>query len=134
MEKALLMAYDVVNQQNIPVLYLNKKLSDVQIVTELLSVKASLENGKLENGNLNEGEFKRISEVSGKLYELPLYFCDISDNIDQLKQTIKVLFENEGVKILFIDYEIEDEEYVIELKKDTTIPIIAIPYKSQTSI
>ena len=79
---ALQMALQILFQEKSPVLYININLSDVEIVTNIISLKSGVKSENIKSGFLNTGDYEKIVNIMQDIYEAPIHIinCSIEDD------------------------------------------------------
>ena len=129
-EKALLLALDVLMKENLPILYCNFNLTDVQIIQKIISVESGIDIIKLKSGFLNKNEYENIKNTMKNIYEAPLYILDKFCEIEQIFKNIAELSKEKNVKKLYIDYSEKDKEIVKKIVDESIISVIEILNKN----
>lgn len=102
---ALSLAKNIVMDYQIPAAFFSLEMSNVQLVDRLLSNVCEISGKKIMNGQLDDGEWKRIDKNVRKMQMAPLYIDDTPGmSIFELRTKARRLVREKGVKILMIDY------------------------------
>lgn len=81
------------------------EMSSVQLTQRLISMEAEVSSGKLRNGQLDEGEWRRLHDAVEKLSEFPIYIDDTPGiNIFELRAKCRRLKQNNDIQMIVIDY------------------------------
>jgi len=128
-EKALLLALDVLMKENLPILYCNFDLTDVQIIQKIISVESGIDIIKLKSGLLNMNEYENIKNTMKNIYEAPLHILGKTCEIGQIKKIITELSKEKNVKKMYIDYSEKDKEIVKKIVDESIISVIKILYE-----
>jgi replicative DNA helicase len=127
--KALSLAVDMAMHQNFSVLYSNFNMTDKQIVMKIISMETGIKLEKIKGCSLTSQDYRFIVNCCKKIYEMSFSILDFNDNIEkveQIKEIIKKISEENKIKIMFIDYEEKKKEFIKKLIDGTYIPIVAI--------
>ena len=102
---ALSIAANVAIKQKIPVGFFSLEMSAMAIMQRLLSMEARLDSHKMRIGMLSPGDFSRLTDACGRIYEAPLYISDSPDlKLLDLRAQARRMKSNHDVKIIFVDY------------------------------
>jgi replicative DNA helicase len=132
--KALSMAVDMAMYQKFSVLYSNFNMTDIQIVMKIISMETGIKLEKIKEGSLTSQDYRDIVNCCEKIYEMPFSILDFDGNIEkveQIKEIIKKISEENKIKIMFIDYEEKKKEIIKKLIDGTYVPIVAISNKRE---
>ena len=113
-EDALNIALELVFKKNIPVVYWNTNLDNIQVIRKIVSTEYFL----------NEFEYKGILDAICKLSDIRFGLYHFSlDNEDLINTIHKITSKYE---IMLIDYEKKDKELIERIEKISNIPVIAV--------
>ena len=102
---ALSIAANVAIKQKIPVGFFSLEMSAMAIMQRLLSMEARLDSHKMRIGMLSPGDFSRLTDACGRIYEAPLYISDSPDlKLLDLRAQARRMKSNHDVKMIFVDY------------------------------
>jgi replicative DNA helicase len=102
---ALSIAANIAIRQKVPVGFFSLEMSSMAIMQRLLSMEARLDSHKMRIGMLSPGDFNRLTDACGRIYEAPLYISDSPDlKLLDLRAQARRMKSNQDVKIIFIDY------------------------------
>lgn len=102
---ALSMMQTIAIEKNIPCGFFSLEMSYQSIGQRLLAQVARVQSNKLRNGRLNIADFQKLQDAAGKCFNSPLYIVDTPNmQLMELKSMARQMAENQGVKIIFIDY------------------------------
>lgn len=79
-------------------------MSDVQLITKMISKKSSINSYKIRIGNLIEKDWEKIAYAIGELSKLPLKIVPNAMTIQKIEQIIKKLKNKNEVDLVIIDY------------------------------
>jgi replicative DNA helicase len=102
---ALNMAAHIAFHQRIPVAFFSLEMSDIALVQRLISSEASVQAQNLRSGFLSPSDFKKIIDVSGKIYEAPFHIVDMPNmKLLDLRAQARKHRSQQQVEIMFVDY------------------------------
>lgn len=118
---AVNIAVNVAKYENKGVLIFNLEMKDVEINNRIISSEAMITNDKINNGNLNEEEWKNLATTMGVMSDYPIYIDDTS-GLTILVDNDNYRYRREGeINAYFCDYItwfMEIEKISKENKKD----------------
>jgi replicative DNA helicase len=81
------------------------EMSADQLAARLLASAAGIASHQLSNGHLTDADFRRLSEASAQLAELPLYIDDTPQlSINALRARARRMKRQYGIGLLVVDY------------------------------
>jgi len=81
------------------------EMSSVQLTQRLISMDAEISGSKLRNGQMDEGEWRKLHGSVEKLSEYPIYIDDTPGiNIFELRAKCRRLKQNNDISMIIIDY------------------------------
>ncbi len=81
------------------------EMSADQLAARLLASAAGISSHQLSNGHLTDADFRRLSEASAQLAELPLYIDDTPQlSINALRARARRMKRQYGIGLLVVDY------------------------------
>lgn len=102
---AMNIAECVAMDQRLPVGIFSLEMSAKRLVMRLMSSRARVNARKVKNGEIEEGEFNRLTCASLSLRSAPFQFCDLSDmSISKLRAKARQMIQAADIKLLVIDY------------------------------
>ena len=102
---ALNMASNIAFHQKKPTAFFSLEMSEIALVNRLISSEAMVQAQKLRSGFLSTGDFKKIVDSMGIIFEAPFYIVDIPNmNLLNLRSQARKLRAQQQVEIIFIDY------------------------------
>jgi replicative DNA helicase len=102
---ALSMAASISIRNHIPVGFFTLEMSDLALTHRLICSEAMIESNALRTGFIRQSDFQRILDVSGDIYEAPLYIVDMPNmKLLDLRSQARKLRAQQQVKIIFVDY------------------------------
>ena len=102
---ALNMASSMAFHHKIPTAFFSLEMSDIALVQRIISSEAMVESQKLRSGFLSSGDYKKIIDVMGLIYEAPFHIVDIPNmNLLNLRSQARKLRSQQDIQIIFIDY------------------------------
>ncbi|MBU2974010.1 DnaB-like helicase C-terminal domain-containing protein [Zobellia sp. B3R18] len=111
---ALSMARNIAVDCSIPIKLFTLESSSESIIFKLISLESKLSLKRIKSGKLENHEWAKMNVETRKLKEAPLYINDTpAISIEKLVSEIRYGYEEEGIRIVIIDYlqliEIEDK-------------------------
>jgi replicative DNA helicase len=102
---ALNMASTMAFHKKIPTAFFSLEMSDIALVQRLISSEAMVQAQNLRSGFLSSGDYKKIIEVMGIIYEAPFYIVDMPNmKLLDLRAQARKQRTQQQVEIIFIDY------------------------------
>jgi replicative DNA helicase len=102
---ALNMAAHIAFHQRQAAAFFSLEMSDIALVQRLISSEAMVQAQNLRSGFLTPGDFKKILDVSGKMYEAPFHIVDMPNmKLLDLRAQARKQRTQQQVEIIFIDY------------------------------
>ncbi len=147
---ALSLAKNIAIDAEIPVAFFSLEMSNVQLMNRMLSNVCEVSGKKIMNGQLDDGEWKRLDRNVRRLQGKPMYVDDTPGmSIFELRTKARRLVREKGVRIIMIDYlqlmnangakfgSRQEEVSTISrslkgLAKELDIPIIALSQLNRT--
>jgi replicative DNA helicase len=87
------------------VAFFSLEMSAEQLATRILSEQAEIGSEKIRRGMINEDEFKKLTEVSREMAQMPLYIDQTGGiSIAQLSARARKLKRQKGLGLLVVDY------------------------------
>ncbi len=88
-----------------PVAFFSLEMSNMQLVTRLISGESEIEGSKLRSGRLDESEWQTLHRTIGTLTEVPLFIDDTPGiNIFELRAKCRRLKSQHDIQLIIIDY------------------------------
>lgn len=88
-----------------PVAVFNLEMSKNEIVERLLSAQAGIPSQKLRTGQLDDADWRRLSDALGTLAEAPLYIDDTPNlTVMEIRAKCRRLKQRQGLKLVIVDY------------------------------
>ena len=88
-----------------PVGFFSLEMSREELMDRLLVSQAEIDAWKMKTGNLEEGEFDRLSRAMGELYETPLFIDDTPGaSILEMRTKARRLQAEHGLRLVIVDY------------------------------
>jgi replicative DNA helicase len=85
--------------------FFSLEMSAEQLATRILSERAEIGSEKIRRGMIDEGEFRKLVEVSREMSESPLYIDQTGGiSIAQLASRARKLKRQKGLDLLVVDY------------------------------
>jgi replicative DNA helicase len=85
--------------------FFSLEMSAEQLATRIISEQTGIPSNKIRRGNIDEGDFERIKDVSIELQNLPFYVDETGGlSIGQLAARARRLKRQRGLDLLVIDY------------------------------
>lgn len=102
---ALNIAQYVAVNVGLPVGIFSLEMSQEELVDRLLVGQADIDAWKLKTGNLDEKDFKKISDAMGILAEAPIYIDDTPGaSLAEIRTKARRLQSEHGLKLAIVDY------------------------------
>ena len=102
---ALNMASHIVFHQKIPAGFFSLEMSSIALVQRLISSEAMVQAQNLRSGFLSTGDYKKIIDVMGIIYDAPFHIVDMPNmSLLDLRSQARKLRSQQQVEIIFIDY------------------------------
>ena len=102
---ALNLARNAAVDFHIPVAFFSLEMSNVQLVTRLISTEASLPADKLRSGDLAEYEWQQLNTKVTPLTDAPIFIDDTPQlSIFELRAKCRRLKQQHDIQMIFIDY------------------------------
>ena len=80
------------------------EMSQEQLMNRLISARALVELGNIQNGSLKEDEFEKIALSANDLSSRKIFIDDKSMTISQIESKCKTLKRKSGLDVVIIDY------------------------------
>lgn len=99
------MARHILLEKKAPAAIFSLEMSSEQLVQRLMCCEARVDLLKMRSGNLNQGDWGKLTSAAGRLSDAPL-FIDDSPGMStmEIRARARRLVAREQVKIIFIDY------------------------------
>jgi replicative DNA helicase len=102
---ALNMAAHIAFQRKKATAFFSLEMSGIALVQRLISSEAMVQAQNLRSGFLSSGDYKKIVDVMGVIYEAPFYIVDMPNmKLLDLRSQARKLRSQQNVEIIFIDY------------------------------
>ncbi|MDR0300983.1 MAG: replicative DNA helicase [Treponema sp.] len=102
---ALNMAANIAFHKKIPTAFFSLEMSSIALVQRLISSEALVQAQNLRSGFLSSGDYKKIIDVMGIIYEAPFHIVDMPNmKLLDLRSQARKLRSQQQVEIIFIDY------------------------------
>ncbi|MCL2414013.1 MAG: replicative DNA helicase [Bacteroidales bacterium] len=102
---ALSMARDMAVRQNKPIAFFSLEMSDMELVTRLISSEAGLNAQKLKTGNLQDYEWTQLMTKTDGLSKAPIFIDDSAAlNMFELRAKCRRLKQKHDIQMVFVDY------------------------------
>ena len=102
---ALNIAQNMSFKHKLPVGFFSLEMSREELMDRLLVAQAEIDAWKLKTGRLDEGEFTKLSDAMGELYETPLYIDDTPGaSILEMRTKARRLQAEHGLRLIIVDY------------------------------
>ncbi|MDR2596351.1 MAG: replicative DNA helicase [Treponema sp.] len=102
---ALNMASHIAFHEKKPTAFFSLEMSETALVQRLISSEAMVQAQNIRTGFLSTDDFNKILNVSGKIYEAPLYIIDMPNmKLLDLRAQARKVRSQQQVQIIFIDY------------------------------
>jgi replicative DNA helicase len=88
-----------------PVVMFNLEMSKNEVVQRLLSAEAGIPSQKLRTGQLDDHDWRRLSDALGTLAEAPLFIDDTPNmTVMEIRAKCRRLKQRHGLKMVIVDY------------------------------
>jgi replicative DNA helicase len=88
-----------------PVAFFSLEMSSIALVQRLISSEAMVQAQNLRTGFLSSGDYKKIIDIMGIIYEAPFHIVDMPNmKLLDLRSQARKLRSQQQVEIIFIDY------------------------------
>lgn len=88
-----------------PVAFFSLEMSSVQLVQRMISSETGIPSDKLRKGTLDTTEWKKLSSMTGKLSEAPVYIDDTPAlSIFDLRSKCRRMKSTNNIELIVIDY------------------------------
>lgn len=128
----------------------NLEMPKEQIVNRIICSQASVNTGKLRNGEINSDDWEKIGEVVNRVASAPLYIDDTASvTVSQIRAKCRRLKQTKQLALIIIDYlqlmqssgrpesrqqEISEISRSLKiLSKELDVPVIALSQLSRAS-
>jgi len=89
----------------LPVAVFTLEMSKEEIVQRLLASLARVDSSKIRNGQLDAGQWQKLTQASAKLYSLPFFIDDSSDvTVTAIRAKCRRMKRREGLGLVIVDY------------------------------
>ena len=93
------------HKRKVPAAFFSLEMPGIALVQRLISSEARVDAQNLRSGYINTGEYDKIVNVMGKIYEAPLYIIDMPNlSLADLRTQARRHRSQQKVEIIFIDY------------------------------
>ncbi len=144
---ALNLAASAAIKGNVPVAIFSLEMSDVQIVSRLISSEMLIDSNRLRNGELEDDDWEKIAVSLNTLGNAPIYISDATNiKISDIRARCRRLKAEKGLGLIVIDYlqlmtgsraesrqqEVSDMSRSLKiLAKELDVPIITLSQLSR---
>ncbi len=102
---AMNIAHYVTARLHEPAVVFNLEMSKHEIVQRLLSAEAGIPSSKLRTGQLDDHDWRRLSDALGTLAEAPLFIDDTPNTtVMEIRAKARRLKQRHGLGVIIIDY------------------------------
>jgi replicative DNA helicase len=102
---ALNMAAHIAFHKKIPAAFFSLEMSSIALVQRLISSEAMVQAQNLRSGFLSTGDYKKIIDIMGLIYEAPFHIVDMPNmKLLDLRSQARKLRSQQEVEIIFVDY------------------------------
>jgi len=140
--------YGAALKHNVPAAIFSLEMSKEQLVQRILCAEAKIDQQRLRNGSLEEGDWQALHDVAGKLAKAPIYIDDTpAITVRQIRAKARQLQVEKGLGLIIIDYlqlmqgtrrsenrqqEIADISRALKgLAKELNVPVLALAQLSR---
>jgi replicative DNA helicase len=146
---AVNMAQHVSQHEQLPVVLFSLEMSWMEIVQRMICAEARVDTRKIRSGQMQEAEWRRVSQAVGRLAEAPMYIDDTpSINMGEIRAKCRRLKAKEGnLGLVVVDYiqlmqstrrtenrvqEVSDISRSLKiLAKELDVPVVAVSQLSR---
>jgi len=134
-------------EKKVPVGIFSLEMSANQLSDRMLSSQADVDSWKISTGNLNDGDFDKITLAMGELAEAPIFIDDTPGiNIMELRAKARRLHAEHKVGLIIVDYlqlvqgrrtenrvqEVSDISQALKnIARELSIPVLALAQLSR---
>lgn len=136
---------------NVPTIVFNLEMSKEQLANRILCSEAMVDSNKIRTGKIDDNEWIKLANASGRLAEAPIYIDDTPGiSITEIRAKCRKLKIEKGIGLVIIDYlqlvegsgkknssrEQEISEISRSLKilaKELDVPVIALSQLSRSA-
>lgn len=136
---------------NVPTIIFNLEMSKEQLANRILCSEAMVDSNKIRTGKIDDNEWIKLANASGRLAEAPIYIDDTPGiSITEIRAKCRKLKLEKGIGLVIIDYlqlvegsskrnssrEQEISEISRSLKilaKELDVPVIALSQLSRSA-
>jgi replicative DNA helicase len=102
---ALSIARNIAVQQNKAIAFFSLEMSDIELVTRLISSEAGLNAQKLKTGQLQDYEWTQLMTKTSALAKAPIFIDDSASlNMFELRAKCRRLKQKHNIQMVFVDY------------------------------
>ena len=148
---AINIATNVAVQSNIPVVIFNLEMSKEQVANRIICSEAMVDSNKVRTGKIEDEDWIKLANASGKLAEAPIYIDDTPGiSITEIRAKCRKMKIEKNIGLIVIDYlqlvqgsgkrnssrEQEISEISRSLKilaKEIDVPVIALSQLSRAA-
>jgi len=134
-------------EKKVPIGIFSLEMSANQLSDRMLSSQADVDSWKISTGNLNDGDFDKITLAMGELAEAPIFIDDTPGiNIMELRAKARRLHAEHKVGVIIVDYlqlvqgkrnenrvqEVSDISQALKnIARELSIPVLALAQLSR---
>jgi len=148
---AINIATNVAVQSNVPVIVFNLEMSKEQVANRIICSEAMVDSNKIRTGKIEDEDWIKLANASGKLAEAPIYIDDTPGiSIMEIRAKCRKMKLEKNIGLVVIDYlqlvqasskknssrEQEISEISRSLKilaKELDVPVIALSQLSRAA-
>jgi replicative DNA helicase len=102
---ALSMARNIAVKQNKAIAFFSLEMSDIELITRLISSEAGLNAQKLKTGQLQDYEWTQLTTKIDALAKAPIFIDDSAAlNMFELRAKCRRLKQKHNIQMVFVDY------------------------------
>lgn len=99
-------ALNIIRKSKLPILFFSLEMSKEQIMYRLLSIETNINQARLKNGKLYQGDWVKLNKIIKIMSKIPFFIDDTPNlSIQDIQAKIKtILFEQGQIDLVIIDY------------------------------
>jgi len=102
---ALNIAANIAFHKKTPTAFFSLEMSGIALSQRLISSEAAVQAQNLRSGFLSSGDYKKIIDITGLIFDAPFYIVDIPNmKLLDLRAQARKLRSQQQIEIIFVDY------------------------------